>query len=331
MSLRTITHLVCSVALWFATATIGSADALHAGGSWQTWTAGFSGSTLGTVSAPNYDGGPTTTTSGPYWNNASGDAPVPAAANIGWCLAGGGQCTLANGSPGTIPFYGGSNGSAIPNIYFTGRQQITASLEASLTSQRANDLFGYYTFDPNTGAVLNTFPLFSASSAPGTTSVTFTPATAHYGFYIENTQGNPLAPSTFPSEYFFYTDANDNNVLLTANPTDNLQHFAIFSTNSHSGTDYYLGAVDTRACSAAITSSCLTPATFDYQDMVVGLSFGPNSESGNHKDPALSGGQIDAVTPEPSSFKLLGLSLFVILGGWLGKRTQLIARRSSGR
>src|SRR5579884_3534199 len=64
MSFRTITHLVCSVALCFAAATTGSADALHAGGSWQTWTAGAPGSTLGTVSAPTYDGGPTTTTNG---------------------------------------------------------------------------------------------------------------------------------------------------------------------------------------------------------------------------------------------------------------------------
>ena len=65
--------------------------------------------------------------------------------------------------------------------------------------------------------------------------------------------------------------------------------------------------------------------------MVVGLSFGPDGESGNHKDEALAGGQIDAVTPEPSSFKLLGVSLFVIFGGWLGKRTELIVRRASGR
>jgi hypothetical protein len=166
--------------------------------------------------------------------------------------------------------------------------------------------------------------LLSASSAPGTTDVTFTPATAHYGFYIENTQGNPADLSTFPSEYFFYTDANDNNVLLTANPTDNLQHFAIFRANSQSGTDFYLGAVDTRACSAAITSSCLTPAVFDYQDMVVALSFGPDGKSGKHTDAPLAEGQIDVVTPEPSSFKLLGVS-FVLMtfGGLLRRRSQL--------
>lgn len=253
------------------------------------------------------------TMNGPYWNNASGDGP---AANIGWCLAGGGQCTLADGSPGTIHFYGGSNGSAIPDIYFTGNNsQITATLEASLTGQRAADVFGYYTFDPNTEAVLNTFPLLSANSAPGTISVTFSPATANYGFYIENIQGNPGDPSTFPSEYFFYTDANDNNVLLTTNPTDNLQHFAIFSLNSDSGTSYYLGAVDTRACSSSITSSCLSPAVFDYQDMVVRLSLGDAS----------GGGQTDVLTPEPTSFNLLGASFFVVFGVWLGKRAQLIA------
>ncbi len=273
-------RVVFGTALCLAGAMIGSADTVTGGGFWQTWTAGFPGSTLGTASAPTYGGGPATITQGPYWNNASGDGP---AANIGWCLAGGGDCILFDGSPGAIPFYGGANGSAVTDMTFSGdHSQIT--VEASLTSQRPNDTFGYYTFDPTSGAILQTFALLSASSAPGTQSVTFTPSTPDYGFYIENTQGNPADPSTFPSEYFFYTDASLNNVLLTPNPTDNLQHLAIFNT----GNTFYIGAVDTRACSADIASSCLNPADFDYQDMVVKLT---------------------VVTPEPASFALLGLSL----------------------
>ena len=66
------------------------------------------------------------------------------------------------------------------------------------------------------------------------------------------------------------------------------------------------------------------PDAFDYQDMIVWLSFGNDGESGNHKNDALAGGQIDVVTPEPSSFNLLGASLFVIFGGWLGKRALLV-------
>lgn len=276
--------------LCLAGTMIASADTVTGGGFWQTWTAGFPGSTLGTASAPTYGGGPATTTQGPYWNNASGDGP---AANIGWCLAGGGDCTLFDGSPGAIPFYGGANGSAITDMTFSGDHSLgTATLEASMTSQRANDLFGYYTFDPTTGNILQTVALLSASSAPGTQSVTFTPSTPDYGFYTENTQGNPADPSTFPSEYFFYTDASLNNVLLTPNPTDHLQHLAIFNPTggspSDTGTTFYIGGVDTRACSADITSSCLNPADFDYQDMVVKLT---------------------VVTPEPASFALLGLSL----------------------
>ncbi|HZQ52536.1 MAG TPA: PEP-CTERM sorting domain-containing protein [Bryobacteraceae bacterium] len=282
MFCRPLGRVAAGIAFCLGGAMLVSADTVISGGSWQTWTAGFPGSTLGTTTAPTYGGGPATTTQGPYWNNASGDGP---AANIGWCLAGGGDCTLFDGSPGAVPFYGGANGSAITNMSFSGdHSQITATLETSMTSQRANDTFGYYTFDPTTGTILQTVALLSASSAPGTQSATFVPSTPDYGFYIENTQGNPADPSTFPSEYFFYTDANLNNVLLTPNPTDHLQHLAIFNT----GNTFYIGAVDTRACSADITSSCLNPADFDYQDMVVKLT---------------------VVTPEPASFALLGLSL----------------------
>jgi hypothetical protein len=283
-------QVALATALYLAGTMIASADTVNGGGFWQTWTAGFPGSTLGTASAPTFGGGPATATQGPYWNNASGDGP---AANIGWCLAGGGNCTLFDGSPGAIPFNGGPNGSAIPGMSFSGdHSQITATLEAAMTSQRASDIFGYYTVSPANGAILQTFPLLLASSAPGTQSVTFTPSTPDYGFFIENIQGNPADPSTFPSEYFFYTDSSLNNVLLTPNPTDNLQHLTIFNPSggspSDSGTTYYIGAVDTRACSSAIVGSCLNPADFDYQDMVVKLTI---------------------VTPEPGSFALLGLSL----------------------
>jgi hypothetical protein len=285
MLFRVTRQLALAGVVSLAGAMLASADTVIGGGFWQAWTAGFPGSTLGTASAPTYGGGPATTTQGPYWNDASGDGP---AANIGWCLAGGGSCILFDGSPGAIPFYGGANGSAITDMSFSGdHSQITATLEASMTSQRANDTFGYYTFDPTTGTILQTVALLSASSAPGTQSVTFTPSTPDYGFYIENTQGNPADPSTFPSEYFFYTDASLNNVLLTPNPTDNLQHLAIFNT----GNTFYIGAVDTTACSADITGSCLNPADFDYQDMVVKLT---------------------VVTPEPASFALLGLSLALL-------------------
>jgi hypothetical protein len=285
MFFRVTRQLALASVVSLAGAMLVSADTVTGGGTWQAWTAGFPGSTLGTASAPTYGGGPATTTQGPYWNNASGDGP---AANVGWCLAGGGNCTLFDGSPGAIPFYGGANGSAITDMSFSGDHgRITATLETSMTSQRTNDTFGYYTIDPATGTILQTFALLSASSAPGTQSVTFTPSTPDYGFYIENTQGNPADPSTFPSEYFFYTDASFNNVLLTPNPTDNLQHLAIFNTAN----TFYIGAVDTRACSADVTSSCLSLADFDYQDMVVKLT---------------------VVTPEPASFALLGLSLALL-------------------
>ena len=77
------------------------------GGAFQPWTSAV----LGPASAPTYT---SSTNPGPYWNNASGDGPT---ANIGWCLAGGGNCVIAS-PPGAIAYYDGSSGAALQKMAF---------------------------------------------------------------------------------------------------------------------------------------------------------------------------------------------------------------------
>lgn len=225
-----------------------SADTLTGNGSLQTWNAGV----LGTVSNP--------TTGGPYWNNTSGDG---AAYNIGWCMTGTGNCSIAN-PPGAVSYYG--NGTAAAStIGFsnTGSAQV-ATLDGMFTNQNGvpptgTNVFGWYTFS-NGSIVLH--QLFDSTEAVGTTA-TFSP-TASYGFYFENIQTAGLTPPATANYFWFTNDSLDYGTgAATIDP--GTQHFAVFSAAN----GYYLGMEDTPAATS----------DFDYNDMVVNVAPAPEPAS----------------------------------------------------
>ncbi len=245
--------LICGTLIW-AGGTALYADTLNgSGGSWQTWTS----ATLGTPSNPAYGG--------PYWNNLSGDGPTN---NIGWCLAGGGGCSLAN-APGTLPFFGNGN-AAVDNIWFsTGGSALTVSLRGVFTSQIAPsagiDYFGYYLADSNGAPIAgSTTPLFNAGNPLSTASSFSLAANTNYGFYLENVQGQGSPNET---QYWFYLDSSQNTA-SNGTTLDPLQHFTIFDA----GGSLYLGMED------AWNS---TSTNVDYNDMIVQMTTDPTPEPGS--------------------------------------------------
>jgi len=251
------------------TGAIAQADSVTGDGSWQTW------------STANLVQGANPTFGSPYWNNGSGDG---SRYNIGWCLAGGGNCTIPS-PPGNLAYFGPSGGGAPGNIGFMNDgYAVRATLEATISDSGPLDTFGWYSLNAD-GSIGSMTPLFSAVSGPGTK--TFTPGSNEYGFYIGQNQGLPGDP--FSSRYFFFMDSAKNFVTGFPNPSDNLQHFAVFDPSSGSTSSYYIGAVDTRACSAGGSGTCDPTTEFDYNDFVV---------------------KLDTLnTPEPGSMGLLVCSL----------------------
>lgn len=212
-----------AAAVFTVTALPANADTLNGvGGTWTTWQ---QMSTL--VSASS---------GGPYWNNPSGDGSEY---NIGWCLAGGGNCTIPN-APGNLPFFADGN-SAINNMWFTtGGSSVTVSLKGVFTSQSSPasgiDYLGYYTLDPNTGNITSSTRLLNAGE-PIATNVLFTvgPNTS-YGFYLENVQGQGLSDET---DYWFYMNSTKDQISNGTTPVAS-QHFAVFNDLN----SLYLGIED---------------------------------------------------------------------------------------
>jgi hypothetical protein len=82
------------------------------------------------------------------------------------------------------------------------------------------------------------------------------------------------------------------------NPGDSLQHFAVFDPKAGTpadGTQYYIGAVDTRVCTSGSTGTCNPLDDFDFNDFIVRLDT-VNASS----------------APEPTSFGLLMCSVIVL-------------------
>jgi hypothetical protein len=197
---------------------------------------------------------------GPYWNNLSGEGPQR---NIGSCLTGTGNCSIAN-PPGALSYYGNGTAAA-SNMSFTssGAAQ-EVSLLGIFTTQMGvtplgTDYFGWYT---DNGGVLTTHSLLN-STEPISTTATFLP-TGNYGFYLENVQ----SPNTsYTANYFWFTNtALDYTSGPGAPATDGAQHFSIFGGT---GGTYYLGLEDTPA----------STSDFDYNDMVIELQPAPEPAS----------------------------------------------------
>lgn len=233
---------------------MGQADTVAGTGDWQSW------------SAANLIQGVSPTPGLPYWNNLSGDG---SRYNIGWCITGGGNCTIP-GTPGNVPYFG-PNGSDAPSdmAFVNSNYAVTATLEAAITNSRSIDVFGWYALNTD-GSIGPLHPLFSPSDSAGLAQ-TFTPS-SRYGFYVEQDQGTAIDP--FASKYLFFMDSAENRVEGYPNPSDNLQHFAVFDaqTGTANGTTpYYIGAVDTRACTPNGSGTCDSTANFDYNDFIVRL------------------------------------------------------------
>jgi hypothetical protein len=276
------TRFLLRVSVFFFAATMLWADAVTGAGDWQQW------------SPANLVQGMSPTPGSPYWNNESGDGNR---FNIGWCLVGGGGCTISN-PPGNAPYFGTNTGSAPSNILFvSGGHTVTATLEAAFTASGPFDTFGWYSINAD-GSMGSLNPLFSAAGSPGITNTTFAPVD-RYGFYIEQDQGASGGP--FSSKYFFFMDSAANRVGGFQNPGDNLQHFAVFDPKagtSGDGTQYYIGGVDTRVCIGRGIGTCDPIDDFDYNDFVVRLD--------------LNSPRVGGSAPEPATFGLLGCSLCLL-------------------
>lgn len=243
--------LLIALSACLLTGALAQADSVMGDGSWQTW------------STANLVQGPHPTLGSPYWNNGSGDG---SRYNIGWCLSGGGNCQIPS-PPGNLAYFGPNGGGAPGNIGFMNDgYAVRVTLEATITDSGPLDTFGWYSINAD-GSIGTMTPLFSAAGV-GLTTRTFTPPKT-YGFYIEQNQGLPGDP--FSSKYFFFTDSAKNFVTGYPNPSDDLQHFAVFDPSSGSASSYYIGAVDTRACSAGGSGTCDPTTQFDYNDFVVKL------------------------------------------------------------
>lgn len=165
------------------------------GTDWQSWT----------TTELNQNGKP-------YWDNTSGDGSKK---NIGYCLTGTGNCTLDT-SPGTLAFWGKSDGKADPNFYFskTADSSHNFTLELELAGYRDRNVFGWYEYDPIKDKIGTKHIIFYGPDNPEK-SVDFI-MSENYGFYLY--VGN--TDKTYYTQSEFNTDDIDN------------QHFAIFRDNN---------------------------------------------------------------------------------------------------
>ena len=175
----------------------------------------------------------------PYWNNGSWDGDGTKE-NIGYCLAGGGNCTFS-GSPGpALPYWGNTDGSADLSFYFTNTTHDSkAALRLEVAGNADYNYFGYY--DVATGKL---HPIFTGPQAQGATADFF--PTGDYGFYL-------IGPSydggvTGPLYLTQSTGPGD------SDPT--FQHFAVFQQDALT---YWIGVED--------LPSSNTDA--DYNDMII--------------------------------------------------------------
>ncbi len=149
---------------------------------------------------------PTEGHGGPDWNGASSDGHNM---NIGYCLATP-NCGLTS-PPGALPYWGNSNGTADPNVYFAGNGSSgNAALELTIAGNAGINVFGWVQTNSSGSSMIGSRSGFFSGGTPIGTTVTFTP-TAYFAFYLTGA-GNTT----------WYTVSGQNS-------TDtNAQHFAFF-------------------------------------------------------------------------------------------------------
>jgi hypothetical protein len=195
-------------------------------GGWQTWS---------TASLSTQNGIP-------YWNHDSWDGP---GMNIGFCMAGTGNCTTQlSPAPGALPYWGASGGAAVPSFYFLtsnpGGSQ--AALKVEIAGYANINILGWFAYDPTTGKIVGTPQIIFAGPASAGATATFVP-TQYYGFFLQVGTNGPI----------YYTVSG-----LNVSDT-NRQHFVVFQGANQ---NFWIGAED-------LPSS---HTDFDYNDMVVRIS-----------------------------------------------------------
>jgi hypothetical protein len=169
-----------------------------------------------------------------FFNHTSWDGSNK---NVGYCLAGGGNCSLPGALPGVLPVYtqSGNYIQNASNIYWSAGTANSATLEMENAGYAGTNVFGWYdiTKDPTIAANRNI--IFSGPNGPGTNSG-FDPSGVNYAFFV-------LANGTT-----LYTSYGDNE-----------QHFAVFDAGNGS---YIIGIEDLP----------LWNGDEDYNDMIVRIT-----------------------------------------------------------
>ncbi len=213
--------LAASSALSFAD-TVVAPSSFNAG--WQSWNT----SELTDSNVSNR----------PYWDNSSWDGGYTR--NVGGCLASSANCGVQN-APGTLKYFGSSDGSAVNNFYFNHptSNDNAATMQVQITDDVAHETFGWYNVNnPNQFQIL-----FSGQTAVGSV-IDFTPST-NYGFFFADNSVDPARLYATQSSY---------------QPTDNgMQHFAVFLQDPAT---FFIGMEDLPRPNS----------DFDYNDMVVKIS-----------------------------------------------------------
>jgi hypothetical protein len=206
----------------FLLSSMAMADTVVGSGSFQSgWNPSTNGST--------------------FFNNASWDGN---GLNIGFCIAGGGNCNFSGQPNSALPVFAGANFSAPGAFYLSPSGGGSANLTLEIAGNAGSNQFGWYLLGTDPTNAANRNVLFTGPQGSGTVS-NFNPS-GSYGFYI-------LAGGTT-----LYTSS------LFGGATD--QHFAVFQQADGS---LWIGVED-----LALRSS-----DRDFNDMVIKITPVPEASS----------------------------------------------------
>ena len=204
-------RLVLALLVAALAALLAFGDSVHGGVFASGWSAGQNGAT--------------------FFNNTSYDGDKK---NIGYCLAGGGNCTWPGTLPGALPIYtqSGNLSQNAGSIYWGPGAETNGTLEIEIAGYAGNNVFGWYDITKDPGNAANRNVIFTGPNSP-VTNTSFDPSGVNYAFFI-------LANGTT-----LYTSYGSNE-----------QHFAVFDGGNGS---YIIGIEDLP----------LGGGDKDYNDMIV--------------------------------------------------------------